>query len=763
MGDFDLSPEFLEELRGDFAVEAAEHLQTIVTGLLDLEKDLSSPAREQVYRAAHSMKGAAHAVQLPLVASLCQALESVLSGIRKGLLRPDASGFDLLQRTADTLGTLVGGGEDPEALRLEQALEALARGNPILCPRTAETSPAAPTVSPPPPAPAPAPEVSGIQERPRQAPRAPLPPMDPPQGPQGEPAPDQGRETVRLETRKLDALLLQSEELLSLKLALAQRLSEAEEVLDLLAPWRKDWDRLIQGLRGAGVSREGLRPPLEANRSRLEALQDRMRRLRRELHRDLLSADRSLTSLMESAKGVLMLPASTILQAFPRALRDLCRKLGREAELTLEGEDTSLDKRILEGLKDPLLHLLRNGVDHGLEPPEERERAGKPRCGTLALRILRGEGNRVEILLSDDGRGIDPEALRRSAVRSGALTPQEAEGLDEASALGLLFRSGVSTSPLVTDISGRGLGMAIVEEGVQKLGGTVSVESRKGEGTTFRLSLPLTLATFRGVLVQEWGRPFLIPTAGVRRVLRLSREEIVTVGGRQTLMRDGTPLGLVRLGSVLGLPPREETRPHLPVLVLASGSSALGFVVDRIRDEQEALLKPLGPQLRRVRHLAGATVLGSGEVVPVLHTGDLLRTAQAGGSAALSARQTPAKRPSILLVEDSITSRTLLRNILTAAGYDVTTAVDGQEGWDLLRQQGADLVVTDVEMPRMTGFELTAQIRSEPNLRDLPVVLVTSLETREDRERGVEVGADAYLVKRGFDQENLLDTVRRLL
>ena len=364
-------------------------------------------------------------MQLPHVASLCQALESVLSGIRKGLLRPDASGFDLLQRTADTLGTLVGGGEDPEALRLEQALEALARGNPILCPRGPRGTPGSPVRSQRPPPKGPW-RAHGDPLPPPVAPSPPLPPSrgTRPQGTRGNrPRTGVGRRCA-LETRKLDTLLLQSEELLSPEAGPGPAALGGGGGPGPSCP-------LAEGLGPADPGASGERgspgkasvPPLEANRSRLEALQDRMRRLRRELHRDLLSADRSLTTLMESAKGVLMLPASTILQAFPRALRDLCRKLGREAELTLEGEDTPLDKRILEGLKDPLLHLLRNGVDHGLEPPEERERAGKPRCGTLALRILRGEGNRVEILLSDDGRGIDPEALRRSAVRSGALTP----------------------------------------------------------------------------------------------------------------------------------------------------------------------------------------------------------------------------------------------------------------------------------------------------------------------------------------------------
>lgn len=734
MSDSDLSPEFLEELRGDFAVEAAEHLQTVVTGLLDLEKDPESPAREAVYRAVHSMKGAAHAVQLPRVASLCQPLESVLSGMRKGLLHLNPSGFDLLHRTADALGELVAGRDDGTSPGLARELEGLCLGaSPPRAPSQEET---------PPPA---------LQE-----PEAPSP-----EAPSGDLRAN--RDTVRIETQKLDSLLLQAEELLSLKLSLAQRLGEVEEALSRCLPWRKGWEKTLHALKSSS-GQEALRPLLEEHRARMEDLQDRLRRLRKEMRRDLLAADRSLSSLMESAKGVLMLPLGTILQGYPKVVRDLCRLLGKEAALTVSGEDTPMDKRILEGLKDPLLHLLRNGVDHGLEPPEERLRQGKPPAGNLSLRVHRQEGNRVEIVLSDDGRGIDPRALRQSAVKAGVLSSQDAEALDDAAALGLLFRSGVSTSPLVTDISGRGLGMAIVEEGVQKLGGSVTVRSVPGAGTTFLLSLPLTLATFRGLLVREGGRSFLVPTGSILRVLRIPRDQISSVGSRETFRMDGIPLGLARLGGVLGLPPGPETGPHLPVLVLTSGSSRLGFAVDQILEEQEALLKPLGPQLVRVRHLAGATVLGSGEVVPVLHAGDLIRSALEGeASVRAGSSREEDRRPSVLLVEDSITSRTLLRNILSAAGHEVTTAVDGEEGWNLVREGSFDLVVSDVEMPRMSGFDLTARIRSDPRLQELPVVLVTSLESREDRERGAEVGADAYIVKRGFDQGNLLDAVRRLL
>ena len=310
--------------------------------------------------------------------------------------------------------------------------------------------------------------------------------------------------------------------------------------------------------------------------------------------------------------------------------------------------------------------------------------------------------------------------------------------------------------------------MAIVQEGVESLGGSVTLESNPGKGTSFRLSLPLTLTTFRGVLVEEWGRLFVIPSASVERVARVEKNSIKLVEQRETVAFNGIPFALARLGRILELPPPVEqvkVRETLPLIVIAGGGISAAFGVDKVLDEQEVLLKPLGKQLVRVRNVSGATVLGSGRVVPVLDASDLLRSIQrsAGGNLFLSDAEEKKARKNVLVAEDSLTSRTLLRNILSVAGFSVQTAVDGQEAWEFLSKGGFHIVVSDVEMPRMNGFELTAKIRSDPATADLPVVLVTSLETREDREKGAEAGADAYIIKSGFDQGNLLEVLRRLL
>jgi two-component system chemotaxis sensor kinase CheA len=328
-----------------------------------------------------------------------------------------------------------------------------------------------------------------------------------------------------------------------------------------------------------------------------------------------------------------------------------------------------------------------------------------------------------------------------------------------------MSKSGISTSPIITEVSGRGLGLAIVQEKAEKVGGSVSVETQLGIGTTFRLLLPLTLARFRGVLVRVGESLFVLPTRHVQRVLRLGMDEIRSAENRETIQVDGQAASAVRLGDVLAIIPGNtapDPKRKVPVVVLAWAGEQIAFLVDEILDEREVLVKSLGRQLLRVHNIAGATLLGTGKVLPVLNVADLMRSAASMTpvTAIHEAEQLPK---SILIAEDSITARTLLKNILESAGYRVQTAIDGSEALRVLGSESFDLVVSDVEMPRMSGFDLTAKIRADKRLNSLPVVLVTALDSRQDRERGADVGANAYIVKSSFDQGNLLEVVRRLI
>jgi two-component system chemotaxis sensor kinase CheA len=440
-------------------------------------------------------------------------------------------------------------------------------------------------------------------------------------------------------------------------------------------------------------------------------------------------------------------------------------------DLVIEGGEVEVDRRILEEIKDPLIHLIRNCIDHGIEKPEEREQKNKPRRGTIKMAVSQLDGSKVQLLISDDGRGIDRAKIRASALKLGLISQLEADSLGDREILELVFRSGVSSSPLITDLSGRGLGLAIVREKAEKLRGTVTVHSEVGAGTAFRMILPLTIATFRGIPVCVDEALFVFPSAPVERVARVEQEKIKTVENKATIELDGKTFSLVHLGDALELPRRESTedaKDGVPVVLVNQNEKRIAFLVDEIISEQEVLVKSLGRQLSRVRNIAGATVLANRKLVPILNVSDLMQSAVrvSGRSARVAAVELEKEKPrnkSVLVVEDSITSRTLLKSILEAAGYNVDTAVDGIDGLTQLRSGKFDVVVSDVEMPRLNGFDLTAKIRADKKLAETPIILVTALQSREDRERGMDVGANAYIVKSSFDQSNLLDVMGRLM
>ncbi|MBV6321240.1 response regulator [Duganella violaceipulchra] len=762
---------FLQRLLATFRLEADEHLGAMSALVLELERpnapnEPNEPARaaglvETLFREVHSLKGAARAVNLADIEAVCQALESVLALLKRAQCAPPAPMFELLYRTIDVLRGLLDGGEY-ELGGLLHALMAAQYG-------LAAPAGAAPAPLPPPPAAS------------AKAPGAAAPPMPTPAAmPGAAPEPEQ---TVRISTAKLTALLLQAEELLAFKFSAEHMAADLRALHGELEGWRKRWSRTVGEARAigragerrhgagvAGATRKG--PPLERLLEAVErdallakSISERFVQIERSAWQERRALAGMVDNLLEDMKRTLMLPFSTLLEMAPRLVRDLARDSGKEVELRIDGAAIEIDRRILEQMRDPLVHLLRNAIDHGIETPAERRQAGKPERARLAIEVLPRDGDKVELLVSDDGRGIDPLQVRERAVRDGLLAPEAGAALSTAQMLALVFESGVSTSAMLTDLSGRGLGLAIVREKTEKLGGSVAAEAAPGGGTRFRIVLPATLATFRGLLVTTAGRQFVLPSRNVERVARVLPESVQSVEGHPTVLLEGEVLALVQLWRVLGLAAPSAPSGYLTLALLTSGSRRMACLVDAVLGEQEVLVKGLGPQLRRVPNIAGATVLGAGQVVPILHVADLLKSALGAGvgGAPLPAPAAQAARQQLLVVEDSITSRALLKNMLEVGGYRVTVAVDGVDALGVLRGGGYDLVVSDVEMPRMDGFDLTASIRADRRLAGLPVVLVTSLASREHRERGVDVGASAYIAKQGLEQNNLLATVRRLL
>jgi two-component system chemotaxis sensor kinase CheA len=645
-------------------------------------------------------------------------MESLLSRMTRGQLEVAALVLLRLQEAADAVARLASGGEGVPVYDLIRNLEQSAVAVPEPIPR--ELTPPA------------------IEARPRFAPPA-------------------AGTTIRLSAERLDALLLKAEDLLGLKLAASERVREVAALGDAL--------RVPGFANGSGLHRAD---GAEERGSHGRQLALRARRVLEQARTDERMIHATVDDVLDELRRLRMLPASSILDPFPRMVRDLAREQEKDVEWSARGADLLVDRKVLEAVKDPLIHLVRNAIDHGLEPPNVRVAQGKSRAGRVTLSIASYEGNRIEVVVEDDGRGIDLAEVRAAAVRARILSPNAAESVSDEEALAFVYRSGLSTSRIITDVSGHGLGLAIVKERVESLGGVLALDTRKGGGTAVRMTLPATVATFRGLLVSAAGQSFFLPTEAVEQVIRVPESGQQTIDGREVVTWRGQPLFAASLGALLGLavvePAGRNGRYRLCV-VISAGDQRTGLFVDEITTEQEVPVKELLPPLVRVRNVMGAGLLGTGDVVLILRPTDLveavLREVRSSTSTAVSPRK--RSQPSVLVVDDSITTRTMERNLLEAAGYRVRVAVDGMDGWTLLKSEKFDLVVSDVDMPRMSGFDLTARIRADEKLMELPVVLVTALESRDDKERGIEVGANAYVVKSSFDQSNLLEIIQRLL
>lgn len=748
-----MTTDFDKRLLATFRVEARERLAAISAGLIALEQGGTEERRreivEAVFREAHSLKGAARAVSMSGIESLCHAMESVFTTLKQQQGAPSPSLFDLLHRAVDFI--------DKRLLPLDTDRDPAGKS------RVREL-------------------VLSLEKAVAGAPAAPPPPPAPPAEERESAPPEKASaaDTVRISAGKLDAVLRQAEEMVTAKLAARQRAVELGEIGSALAAWEKEWKKVRPALRKARKERAAMSQPDQAgplgkllefcewSHGTIKSLEGRVARLATAAASDRHALGGMVDTLLDDLKEALMLPCATVLAGLPRMARDLARERGKEVELAVSGETVEIDKRVLEELKDPLIHLIRNGVDHGIEKPAERRLRNKAERGRITVAVSLLGSSRIEIVVADDGGGMDAARLAEAAVRQGIVAPDGAERPGEEELLELAFRSGLSTSPLITDISGRGLGLAIVREKVENLGGTVTVVSAPQGGATFRMVLPLTLSTFRGVLVRVGDQTLVVPAAAVETVARIAGSALGTVENRETVELGGKAVSFVRLADILQIPRAGRGDDGLiPLFVIGSGARRIAIGVDAILDEQEVLVKSLGPQLSRVRNIAGATVLGTGRVATILHPGDLVKSAVKGAGlpsgAAHPAEQGEAPCRSVLIVEDSITARTLLKNILESAGYRTSSAVDGIDALTQLKTEEIDLVVSDVDMPRLNGFELTAKIRAAREFAELPVVLVTSLDSREDRERGIEVGANAYIVKSSFDQSNLLEVIKRLV
>lgn len=775
--------EFLKELLADFQVEAQEHWGTITNGLLEIEKQPDGDHNELVeviFRAVHSLKGASRAVNIVDVEQLCQSMESVMALLKNKKISFSPTLFDAMHDAVNLLETILSNvGNDKKTYssnRVIITLQGLTVVQSTSSKKTKYSPPQINTVN--------SENLPSIEKPIQQLianTNAEVLPLDVQTdnlysaGASEEPKERAGvKETVRIGTDKLNSLLLQSEELITAKAMFRNNLDELKQFIRNYNAQAKTMELALQAIvetsqehRVAYNDIYGRQKDVAKNmRQNFSTILKNTENLQR-------GFARTIDDLLLDVRKTLLVPFSSLLNIYPKLVRDLSKNQKKEVNLIVSGADVEIDRRILEELKDPLIHLIRNCIDHGIELPNERKAIGKCETGKIAIDVLLTSDRRIIITVSDDGCGISVDKVVASAITEGLISADNAADMSDKKKAAFIFRSGVSTSSFITNISGRGLGMAIVAEKVARLGGTIDMDTKTGEGTQFIISVPLTLATFRGILVNVSGYLYMVPINTIERVMRIRPTDITTVKAHETIVVDGTHIGIMRLSNVLSLSRKHEQlrKSIFNTIVLAVGQKRMAFIVDDILGEHEGIVKSLGTQLFAVRNISGATVLGDGKVTPVINASDLIEYSLKAQTSVLAetlpSDETPltanGEQKRILVVEDSLTSRSLLRNIFEAAGYFVKTTVDGAEAFATLNSERFDIVVSDVEMPRMNGFDLTQKIRDDDKLSSMPIVLITSLETAHDKQKGLEAGANAYFVKSSFDQTNIIEVIERLI
>jgi two-component system chemotaxis sensor kinase CheA len=783
-----------KELHKLFEAESAEHLARLDDGLLRLEKTPADPALlEEVFRESHSLKGAARMLGLGKIETAAHGLESIFNAARKGEapLTPEViehmnvALVDLRKHVQEALGgepaekpsvDLLNTGDplSPNPLQLPlvrgraESAPPLTRGGRegfeqneqsglnLALPttpsplqgegwdggRNSESSPTSTTSTPSLTLPLQGGGDKGTKE-----------------GNRGNAAKPFRIDTVRVETRKLDDLLTQVGELSVIQGRAQHRLTLMEELLE-------QWTVVERGRRKGNVECGKKTSAHSALSTQHSAFGGLLKQARDALFDDSARLESTVHLLEDQVRSVRLLPLSTVFALFPRMLRDLAKEQGKEAELVIEGGDIAVDKRILEEMKDPLMHLIRNAIDHGIEAPAERERLGKPRSATVRLRATRENAN-VQLAVQDDGRGLDTAAIRQEAKKRGLHDEATLATMPPAQLQQLIFMPGFTTSTFVTELSGRGVGLDVVRVNVERMKGSIHLESATGQGLTVKLQLPLSIAATQILLASAGAGLYGLPVESIHTSRRVREADIFTLEGHLAILLDGQPVMAARLAELLELPAGKGAAPGvLACIVIQVGDERLGLLADDLLAEEEVVPKPLGPPLRRVRNVSALAMLGSGKICAVLNPADLLRSAYKTGATLHGEKHEilhEVAKPTVLLVEDSALIRAMEKRILEDGGYEVVTTVDGVDALNALGSRSFAAVVSDIMMPNMDGLALTVRIRAEPRYKELPVILVTSLASDEDKRRGLDAGANAYIPKPTFDQRVLLETLKRLV
>jgi two-component system, chemotaxis family, sensor kinase CheA len=823
-----------KELRDVFKVASEEHLQKLDDGLLYLEKHPGDLAKlEELLRETHSLKGDAGMLGVKNVASLAHQIEHILGGVKRGETQLNSDISDRLSQGLDAihklvheaitgedsgvntfyiLASMMGASSKPQAVTpIAEPADSQIPEKPLIETQEIDTK-----------TPVQATNIETLtvtdnnysfsvvqseQELLRQAQNLPVATgvtsaSDLQPAVNSYSASSYRIETIRIATKNLDDLMTQAGELTVTKTRFGHRLVEIEEITSLWEEWSRDTfiNRLYMTLIDIdknGDRQDSVIKQLQNYHQRAEARLERLgtlvNSLNNRVYEDTARLELIAGELESGIRTLRLLPLSTIFNLFPRTVRDLAKREGKEVELVIEGGETQADKRILEEMKDPLMHMIRNSIDHGIEPAADRTKLGKPAVATLRIKGY-NTANNIIIEVADDGRGLNIDRIKQTAIKRNICTPEELAVMTEGQIQSLIFAPGFSTRTFVTEVSGRGVGLDVVRTNVEALKGSIQVESLPGKGCTFRLQVSTSLATTNVLIVVVEGIAYALPVEFIETAKLVSKSDIFAIEGRDTILSNSQPLSVAYLADLLELKDREwmpnnrewgqkdwtevnENRdgeysisnsPKIPCIILKVGEEKLGLFVDILIDERDVMIKPQSRLLKRVRNVSGATILGTGEVCMVLNPQDLIKSVRKEvlsrtASSSRSKIDTVSQKQVILLAEDSIATRTQEKRILEGAGYEVVTAVDGLDAFNKLKTRDFDAVISDVQMPNLDGLQLTTKIRQQKEYSELPIILVTSLASDEDRKRGADAGANAYIPKGTFNQDVLVETLKRLV
>lgn len=699
---FDRS-KFIEQFKN----EIKEHIQNLNLGFVKLEKTPQDPALlEELMREAHTIKGAATMMGYKRIAEISHKMEDALGKISAEKLAPGTEHLNILFKCLDAIGALL----EDKVIWSKKGFE-----RPYVEELCVEVD-----------------DIFAGRERPAAAVKkdAETHPVEARVDTASSEGPKET--TIRVDIEKLDKLMnLTGEQLIS----------------------RIRLDELIRTLSDKTEASEELEISIGPVINELKKVTGNI---------DFLSSN-----LKEEMMKVRMVPVSTLFNAFPRAMRDLAHSKSKDIVFEIKGENTDLDKAIIEEMKEPLMHILRNAVDHGIETTDDRIKNNKSIAGKITLSASH-VGSQVLIEVSDDGRGIDLKKVRETAIKKGLVTKERLDEMPDEQALQMIFSPGFSTKEGVTETSGRGVGLDVVREDIGRLKGMIEIVSDQDVGTRFIIKLPLTLAITESLLVTAGDEKFAIPVERVAETIRINPNEIRSVETKEVITVRGHILPLVRLGQIFNIAPKGIIeKAFFPVVVIQSAEKKVALLVDRLLGRQEIVSKSIGAPLNKLKNIAGATITGDGLVVLILDVpslielgeGVVVRKPSAAGATTVKSK----KKKTILLAEDSMSTAMLEKNILESVGYSVVIARDGQEAFERSTQEKFDLIITDILMPRMDGFELTTRLRREKKYKETPIIIVTTRESDADKKRGLACGADAYLLKSEFTSDTLLDTIERLV